>query len=106
MRKFLKIQFNRFVNLVQWLPYFPFGARRKRLINKRSAYNTVALLKKLGITPDHLIDVGCNESQWTHWLWQFYHKDMRIDSFDPQPRQDFFLEDRVGARERPRFFLG
>lgn len=52
------------------------------LATRRSAQNTISILKKNGIVINTIFDVGANNSQWTRWLikeWKY----VNVHSFEP-----------------------
>ena len=78
----MKAIFDKTVWMLMQLPYRPITLNRKRFGNARCAKNTINLIKRLNINPASLVDIGCNESQWTYWLRKEF-PNMMIHSFDP-----------------------
>lgn len=69
------------VRLAQSAPYNPIGPH-EHAINRRGTAHVIQLIRELGITPRHLVDVGANKSQWAVWLVKVW-PDLHIDSFEP-----------------------
>jgi FkbM family methyltransferase len=80
-----KSLYNRLVHLASLAPYFPpIPLDRRRLINMRSAGNTIRLIEELGIVPGTIVDAGANDSQWAYWITRRYPS-ARLISFEPNP---------------------
>lgn len=73
---------NKLVRVLEAGPFLVPSLNKERLINARSAGNTIRLLEELNVSPKMLVDVGAHNGEWACWIQRRYPS-VRILSFEP-----------------------